>query len=274
MNINMVDIMCPYKEVSTFNSDYFDLGEVAKDYSKSVYYFEKIKDEARHIEKKRPDIIFVFGLSQIIPISILKTPTIGCLGSHPALLPQNRGRHPIIWALANGLTKSGVTLFWLNEGVDSGDIWAQKAFDISVEDNASTIYNKVSNLSINLLNEKIPEIEKGIVTRIQQEHSKANYWRKRTSRDGEIDWRMSSKRINDLVRALTMPYIGAHCNFKGKEIIIWKAKIIDNCKGVENLESGKVIDVVGSKIIVKTGDGLIALTDHRFEYLPQVGDYL
>ena len=58
MNINMVDIMCPYKEVSTFNSDYFDLGEVAKDYSKSVYYFEKIKDEARHIEKKRPDIIF------------------------------------------------------------------------------------------------------------------------------------------------------------------------------------------------------------------------
>ena len=84
-------------------------------------------------------MIFVLGLSQIIPGSILEIPTIGCIGSHPALLPENRGRHPIIWAIANGLKKSEITLFWIDEGIDSGDIWAQKELEISTESDAATV---------------------------------------------------------------------------------------------------------------------------------------
>lgn len=274
MGVNIVDIMCPYKEASKFNSDYFDLGEVAKEFGKDVYYFKKIQDEAEHIKKNMPDIMFVLGLSQIIPKHILEIPAVGCIGSHPALLPQNRGRHPIIWAIANGLTKSGITLFWIDEGVDSGDIWGQEEYEIGFGDDATAVYEKAKELSVKILKNNIPDLEKGIIKRVKQDHSLANYWRKRTKKDGEIDWRMSSKRIYNLVRALTKPYVGVHCVYKGKEIKIWKVKMLDSTDAYINLEPGKVISIDGSCIKVKTGDGVIEIIEHNFDSLPAVGDYL
>lgn len=274
LGINIVDIMCPSISASKLNADYLDLSEVARDFGKSVYYFEKIKNEATHLKEIKPDVIFVLGLSQIISKDIIEIPTIGCIGSHPALLPANRGRHPIIWAIANGLKKSGITLFWIDEGVDSGDIWGQKEFDIDIPDDASTIYEVVKKLTVEILKEKIPELEAGFIKRTIQDHSMANYWRKRTYKDGEIDWRMSSKRIYDLVRALTSPYVGAHCIYNGKDTKIWKIRILDGVDEFSNLEPGKVISVDGSNIRVKTGDGAIEITAHVFTPLPQAGDYL
>ena len=177
MGINIVSIMCPYREASKFNSDYYDLGEVVKEFGKDVFYFKRIQDEAAYIMNKRPDIIFVLGLSQIIPKEILNIPSMGCIGSHPALLPKNRGRHPIVWAIANGMKESGITLFWLDEGIDSGDIWKQESFEISDEDDAATVYRKIKELTAKMLNEGISELEAGIVKRIVQDHSKATYWR-------------------------------------------------------------------------------------------------
>lgn len=274
MGVNIVNIMCPYKDVSKFNSDYFDLAEVAKEFGKDVYYFKRIQDEAEHIKKNMPDILFVLGLSQIIPKHILGIPTIGCIGSHPALLPQNRGRHPIIWAIANGLMKSGITLFWIDEGIDSGDIWGQEEYEISSGDDASTIYEKVKYLSMKILKNNIPDLEMGILKRVKQDHSLANYWRKRIKKDGEIDWRMSGKRIYDLVRALTKPYAGAHCIYKGNEIKIWKVRICDETERFVNLEPGKIISTEGSKIKIKTGDVVIEIIEHNFDSLPVVGNYL
>lgn len=274
MNVNIIDIMCPNKDVSKFNSDYFDIGYVAKDFGKKVYYFKNIKDEAEHIKEKNPDVVFVLGLSQLIPRHILEIPTIGFIGSHPALLPKNRGRHPIIWAIANGLNKSGITLFWMDEGVDTGDIWGQKEFEIDISDDASSVYEKVKKLSVAILKENIPDLDKGIIKRIKQDNLEANYWRKRTYKDGEIDWRMSSKRIYDLVRALSKPYMGAHCLHKEKEVKILKIKVLNEIERFENLEPGKVIAVNDSFVKVKTGDGVIEIIEHNFDHLPAVGDYL
>lgn len=274
MGINIVDIMCPIREASKFNSDYYDLGNVAKDFGRGVYYFKKIGNEIEHIKEKNPDVIFVLGLSQIAPSEILKIPTIGCIGSHPALLPQNRGRHPIIWAIANGLKKSGITLFWMDEGIDSGDIWGQEEFEIADEEDAATIYEKVKELSVKIIRDNISDLEKGIVRKIRQDYSKANYWRKRTKKDGEIDWRMSSKRIYDLVRALTKPYVGVHCVYNDREIKVWKTKIVANAGEYTNLEPGKVISANNSFIRVKTGDGMIEILEHCFNPLPKEGDYL
>lgn len=273
MQINIVDIMCLHEKAAKFNSDYFDLGIVASKYGKSVYYFSKIQEEVDRIREMKPDVVFVLGISQIIPKCILEIPTMGCIGIHPTLLPRNRGRHPIIWTIVNGLKKCGVTLLWLDEGVDSGDILGQKEFIIDVLDDAASIYNKVMKLSVQILSEKCPDLEKGITTRIKQDHSKANYWRKRKHKDGEIDWRMSSKRIYDLVRALTMPYVGSHCLYKGKECKIWKARIVSLEEELENLEPGKIIDVNESKITVKTGDGAIEIVQHDFSQLPEIGEY-
>ncbi|MCQ9206948.1 MAG: methionyl-tRNA formyltransferase [Omnitrophica bacterium] len=274
MNIDLAGIMCPKRHTSRINSDYADLGTVAREYGRNAHYFENIKDEADYVLDCKPDAIFVLGLSQIIPKNILKIPTVGCIGSHLALLPYNRGRHPIIWTIANGLTKCGVSLFWLDEGVDSGDIWTQKEFEIFSHDDARGVYKKATDLTIDLLREKIPELKKGIITRVRQDAKKANYWRKRTPEDGEIDWRMSSKRIYDLVRALAKPYAGAHCVVSGKKIKVWKTKIIEGNNKLQNLEPGVVLKIEGDHILVKTGDGVIELAGHEFIHLPKKRDYL
>ena len=83
---------------------------------------------------------------------------------------------------------------------------------------------------------------------------------------------MTSQAIHNLVRALTKPYIGAHVNYKEKEVIVWKVEIIDNKQ--DNIESGKVLDVNEGKILVKTYDGAIKITHHEFKKLPNVGEYL
>ena len=106
----------------------------------------------------------------------------------------------------------------------------------------------------------------------KQNYEVSNIWRKRVKSDGKIDFRMTSQAIYNLVRALTKPYVGAHINYKEKEIIVWKVEIIDNKH--DNIESGKVLDVNEGKILVKTYDGVIKITHHEFKKLPNVGDYL
>lgn len=273
MGTNITAIMCPYEEAARFNSDYYDLGKVAVDFGKRVHYFNKISEEKDFIRREYPDVIFILGLSQIIPEKILSIPKIGCIGSHPSLLPQNRGRHPIIWAIANGLEKSGISLFWMDEGVDSGDIWGQKEFNIDMLDNASTVYRRIERLSAEILKENIPDLEKGVVKKIRQNSSLANYWRKRVKVDGQIDWRMSSKRIYDLVRALTMPYPGAHCLLRDREHKIWKTAIVEDAEKFQHLEPGRVISTQ-PRLRIKTGDGAIDILEHDIHPRPDVGDCL
>ncbi|MFA5093793.1 MAG: methionyl-tRNA formyltransferase [Candidatus Omnitrophota bacterium] len=272
--VNIVEIMCPVKLSAAHNNDYNDLAVPAVRYGKKVHYFRNVSEEANHIKAAKPDVIFVIGFSQIVPESILRIPAIGCIGSHPALLPQNRGRHPLVWALANGLKKSGMTLFWLDRGVDSGDIWQQEAFNIKDNDCARSLYKRAEKIAARLLTRGVKEIERGVIRRKRQDHSRANYWRKRMEEDGRIDWRMSSKRICDLIRALSEPYPGAHCIYRGEQIKIWKAAILSNTDKYDNLEPGKVLSIAGREVSIKTGDGAVKIIRHTFKPLPKEGSYL
>lgn len=274
IGINIIDILCPSQDAAKFHMDYFDLGIIARKKNIPFSYFTKISEMTNRVRENRPDVIFVLGLSQLIPKQILEIPSIGCIGSHPALLPQNRGRHPIIWAIANGLKKSGFTFFWLDENIDSGEIWSQKEFLIDELDDASTVYEKIKKIAAELLRRNIPDLEQGIVKKTPQDDTNANYWRRRGYEDGEIDWRMSSKRIYDLVRALTRPYVGAHCIYNEREVKVWKARIIEAKEDISNIEPGKIIFKEQQKLDVKTGDGVIEILEHNFEPLPEEGDYL
>ena len=274
MGIDITAVMCPRREASAFNSDYSDLGGVARRFGRDVRYFTDIKEEAGYVKEMRPDVIFVLGMSQILPSEVLKAPSIGCIGSHPAPLPRNRGRHPIIWAIANGLTESAVTLFWMDGGIDSGDIWAQKRFDIDILDDASSVYDKVKEITAELLRANVPLLEKGVIGRKSQDSGGSHYWRKRDYKDGAIDWRMSSKRIYDLVRALSEPYVGAHCVYRGNDIKIWRVEMAGDPEEYADIEPGKVVSRDGRRLTVKTGDGLVRILRHGFETLPSKGEYL
>jgi methionyl-tRNA formyltransferase len=232
---------------------------------------------ARWLEEKSPDVIYCLGWSYLLKKEILNIPKLGVIGYHPAALPQNRGRHPIIWALALGLKQTASTFFLMDEGADSGDIISQRFVTIENTDDAGTLYQKLTDIALEQITEFTKQLATGTLTKYPQNHLHANYWRKRSVKDGEIDWRMSAEGIYNLVRALTHPYVGAHCMYKNEEVKIWKVQIVEDStftSNINNLEPGKVLKSDGTTIVVKCGDGAVQLIDHEFNDLPEEGSYL
>lgn len=272
LNANVVGV-CTFKK-SKFNSDFADLRPLCKKNKIPINFVNEINsmDNCNWIKSLNPEIIFCFGWSHILKKNILSLAPMGVLGFHPTKLPQNRGRHPLIWSLALGLNKSASTFFFMNEGADSGEILSQKDFDILESDNARILYDKVVNIALTQIEEFLPQLQKKTFHVKKQNHKKSNTWRKRGKADGLIDFRMTSKAIYNLVNALTKPYVGAHVIYKKKEIIVWKVKIIKN-KDI-NLETGKILDIKENEIKVKTYDGAIKIINHEFKKLPKVGEYL
>lgn len=262
------------KEKSDFNSDFSDLTPICKENKVPYKFTDDInsKDNIAWIKSLSPDIIFCFGWSNLLNSELLTLAPMGVLGYHPAKLPQNRGRHPLIWALVLGLKQSASTFFFMNKSADRGDILSQMDFDILHSDDAQILYNRVIDIALIQIQEFVPQLENKTYQKIKQNHKKANSWRKRSKIDGEIDFRMSSQAIYNLVRALTKPYIGAHVKYKERDAIVWKVKVVKNNQ--DNIESGKVLESFENTILVKTDDGAIVILDHEFKELPAVGEYL
>ena len=259
---------------SKFNADFCDLGKICRKNGIECRYVVSINEpeHVRWIAEQRPDIIFCFGFSQLLNKEILRIPTLGAIGYHPAGLPQNRGRHPIVWALALGLKETASTFFFMDEGADRGDILIQLKIVITYQDDVGTLYDKIIKVALKQVADFLPRLESGRIRRIKQNSSKANYWRKRGKEDGRIDFRMNSGTIYNLARALTKPYVGAYVNYRGQEIKIWRVK--EDRSAQKNQEFGKVLNVQGLEIFVKCSDGAVCLREHGFKKLPKPGEYI
>ncbi|GAB2770400.1 methionyl-tRNA formyltransferase [Salinimicrobium soli] len=262
------------KSKSAFNADHVDLTPICEKNSIPVKYIKDIN--APHvlewIESLKPDVIFCFGWSSLIKKELLELTNLGIVGFHPTALPANRGRHPLIWSIFLGLEKGATTFFFMEEGADDGDILSQKTFSINYKDDAASVYSKMEHSALEQIEEFIPKLKKGSYQRIKQDHTKGNIWRKRDIEDGEIDFRMSSRAIYNLVRALTKPYFGAHLYYNNKEVKIWKVKEEDYSGN--NIEPGKILNVEEGEILVKTYDGAIKILCHEFQKMPLKGEYL
>jgi methionyl-tRNA formyltransferase len=263
------------KRESNFNSDFHDLTPLAKANNIPVIYRTKdnLEEIVSFIDHNNPEVIYCFGWSHILPNSILSIPKYGVIGFHPAELPNNRGRHPIIWALFLGLKETASTFFFMDEGADTGDIISQEKIKIK-NDDAYSLYNKIINVALKqiLLFTKELEIKGHNISKIKQDKTLGNAWRKRNKNDGKIDFRMSTNAIINLVKALSLPYVGAHIDYLDEDVKIWKVK--DENNSIKNNEPGKILDIIGSEIIVKTYDGAIRILNHEFIKLPKKGEYL
>lgn len=260
---------------SSFNADFRSLRPIAE--KKKIPYYccthNNQTDMGLWINDRTPDVIYCFGWPFLLKRVVLEIPRLGVIGYHPTALPLNRGRHPIIWTLALGLKKTASTFFFMDEGADSGDILNQEFVIIENGDDAGTLYEKLLNKAKKQVTIFSNQLIDGHYARIQQDSSKANYWRKRSKEDGRIDWRMSSRTIHNLVRALTKPYIGAHCIYNNSEVKIWRTEEILYFLD-ENIEPGKVLESKNNNIIVKCGESAIRITQHEFPKLPHAGEYL
>ncbi|MFH5831636.1 methionyl-tRNA formyltransferase [Halalkalibaculum sp. DA384] len=272
LNTNLVGVVT--KERSDFNADFVDLSKLAVDNNIPYHYTNDVNSTRTisWIQKKQPDVIFCLGWSQLLKEKVLSIPPKGAVGYHPSKLPHNRGRHPLIWAVALGLRETGSTFFIMNKGADTGDVISQKLFPIHFEDKAIDVYKRMTTTATGQLEEIIEQFETGNIHRIPQDSGTGNSWRKRGKDDGKIDFRMSSEAIYNLVRALSKPYVGAHFEYKGKDVKVWDTKV--GKKAPKNIEPGKVLDVDNRKILVKTGDMAIWLTEHKLDEMPQKGEYL
>lgn len=263
------------REESIFNSDFKSLSPLARKKGTPVFVSEGNDQEkmADFIRKSAPDVVYCFGWSYLLKKIILDIAPMGVVGFHPAQLPCNRGRHPLIWAIVLGLPHTASTFFFMEEGADDGDILSQEIIDIGSDDSVTDLYSRVSDIAIRQIAEFTKALSDKDFIRCPQDHKQANFWRKRGVRDGEIDWRMHAISIHRLVRALTRPYIGAHVLMGDKMVKIWEVKIHEKFLDI-NIEPGKILAVKGDEILVKCSDKAIWIVDHDAEKLPAIGSYL
>lgn len=201
-------------------------------------------------------LLLVTGWSQLLKKPLLELCERGAVGMHPTRLPEGRGRAPIPWTLIKGLAKSAVTLFHLTEGVDDGDIVGQIEFEVSREDDAASLYEKICDVYVQLVREHVPGLLAGSAPRAPQEHSQATYWPRRRPEDGLIDWSKSAREIYNWVRGLTHPYPGAFTSLEGERVHIWRARSQESGDG----PGGRPGEVVGSNAqgaLVACGDGAL-----------------
>lgn len=262
------------KEKSDFNADFTDITPLCRANDIPYLYVKTTNDmsSAQFIRDLKPDIGFCLGWSLLVSGDIIDLFPMGMVGYHPAALPLNRGRHPLIWALALGLNETASSFFMIDKTADTGDIISQRPVTITYEDTAETLMDKVNSIGALQLTELVKEFEAGTVVKIPQAPDEGNSWRKRGKIDGQIDWRMSGKAIYDLVRALTRPYVGAHFVKDGTDYKVWAVKEIKTDR-YKNIEPGKVIDVTEQGFVVKAWDSLIEVTDSDPIDI-HAGDYL
>lgn len=179
------------------------------------------------IREHELDWLFIIGWSQIAAENVLNAPKRGVLGIHPTLLPTGRGRAAIPWAILKGLNKTGVTLFKLDTGVDTGPIVDQVEIPLSESTDASALYDLVDEAHIVLMKKVVPALMADELILQEQDDSLATEWPGRKPEDGEINLSGSVYDAERLVRAVTRPYPGAFVIVGGKRFVIWRAQVLD-----------------------------------------------
>jgi len=190
-----------------------------------IYILKKPSELLGLIEKEKPDLIIVVGWYWIINERLLDKVPDGIIGIHASLLPKYRGFAPLVWAIINGEKRTGISLFYFDRGIDSGDIVAQKEFDILENDTIKEVLEKTERSIADILKENYSKLLSGEAPRTKQNHKNATYCSQRKPEDGRINWNFSNKKIHDFIRAQAPPYPGAFSYIKDKKITITKSRL-------------------------------------------------
>lgn len=201
---------------------YSPIKEVALKNNIDVITPNKIIDAFEIISEINPDIIITCAYGKIVPESILNIPKLGSINVHASILPQYRGASPIQSAILNGDKKTGITIMYMDKGMDTGDIISYEEINIDIDDNYQTLSSKLSLLGTNLLAKTLLDIINHKNNRIKQDDSKATYTRLITREDEKINFSQNGKDIINQIRTFS-PNPGAYFKLNDKEIKIIKA---------------------------------------------------
>lgn len=240
------------------HSDFANLAKLAAAHDVPVQFVRNINESSlmQRLIDLKPDYMFVIGWSQLIKPELLFLPARGSIGFHFAKLPKNRGRAAVPWVILNRETETGVTLMQLDEGIDSGDIVAQRTITIAADERARTLYDKICAGLRDMMREVGNELKQGRSLRATpQDHAQATYLAKRTADDGWIDWTCSAEEIHRLIRAVGKPYPGAFTVYRGGKLTIWEARLLKSFNHIGT--TGQILARVDDAVVIQCGKGWI-----------------
>ena len=242
---------------------YPKIKEVALFHNILVLQPNNIKNEYQEILNLEPDIIITCAYGQIIPKVILDYPRYGCINVHASLLPKLRGGAPIHHAIIDGYQETGITIMYMDVGMDSGDIIAYQKIPIELSDTYQTLHDKLSLLGSSLLIETLPSIVSGENQRIKQNQDEVTYGYNIKREEEKLDFNSSMLVVYNKIRGLN-PDPGSYFLLNGKTVKVYGASMIDDDTYQEK-QNGEIVNVSKEGIYVKVSDGLIKITEIKME---------
>ena len=233
-----------------------------------VYRPADVNDPAfvEAMRRLRPDYIVSMYSGRLFREPLLAVPRVGCVNMHNSLLPRWRGQAPSTWGLIYGDAEAGQTIHWLDAGTDSGDIIFQRSIPIEPTDTGGTLGQKLIDMGVGFFLEKWPEIRSGRAPRVRQDDALATYCAAPRKRDYVVDWGWPAVRVHNHVRGFGPPGEGAVTHFLGRRVRLLRTEVADAppARGDSGVP-GQVIAATGDGIVVRTGDGSVAIREARYE---------
>lgn len=232
-----------------------------------VYQPKRVREPefVQVLKDLNPEVIVVVAFGQLIPKEILELTPYGCINVHASLLPKYRGAAPIQWAVIDGEEESGVTIMRMDEGLDTGDMISKAVVPLDAEETGGSLFDKLSQTGAKLLVETLPSLEDGTaVFEKQPEESPTAYAGMIKKSMGNLDFSRPAAELERLIRGLN-PWPSAYTRLDGKTLKIWKAQVREEEQGQETLEPGTVWITEQQELLVKTGKGMLKITELQLE---------
>lgn len=237
--------------------------EKALEHGIPVFQPDRMKDEAFLAELKAmdPDAIVVVAFGRILPEVILDLPRYGCINVHASLLPKYRGAAPMQWAIINGEKETGVTIMYMDKGMDTGDMLAKTVVPLDPGETGESLHDKLSVAGGPALLKVLDEIEAGTVVRTPQKDEDSSYAGMLTKELGQIDWTRDAVSIERLIRGLNS-WPSAYTHYSGKTLKIWAADVSDE---TPDAEPGTITAVSKDSMITACGSGCLILKEVQLQ---------
>jgi len=252
-----------YSPQGVTNMLHADAFEIAKAHNIPVKTLECTMSELGLFEgvaEWKPDVFLVAGWYHMIPKRWRELAP--AFGLHASLLPDYSGGAPLVWAMINGETKTGITLFQMDDSIDSGPIVGQREESIHPNDTIAMLYARIEQQCLLLLREALPQMASGMLRLVPQDETKRRLVPQRSPADGQIDWSQDARIVDRFIRAQTRPYPGAFSSLEGKPLHIWAATLASSTEGCE---CGYVHRIDDNTYTVRCGTASIQLEEISYE---------
>lgn len=235
------------------------IATAARDLDVPAFEFKRLRDQEAvdQFKSLEPELCVMAFVTDIVPMSMINFPALGTIQYHPSLLPLHRGPSSINWPIIQGKTETGLTIFWPDDGLDTGPVLMQKKVEIAPKATLGSVYfNKLFPLGVQAMVESVDLVRSGDAPRIVQDESKATYESWCKASDVVVDWAAGVETIFNLIRG-SDPQPGANTTYNGERLFLYDAA--HSSYGSSGHNAGAIIEIGVEKIIIATTDGSIAV---------------